>query len=254
MEHRLWKLVVVGAIVACMAATAMAQQRVIVNADYGVGNRYRADVTAQVQAMVRGNQLSFVVTNQTLGIDPDRGQRKNLCIHVRERNGRVSEYRFQENETVNLRFDWEFDHMLRDDAQRRFDDAYGHWLDARHRQDWDEVDAREKLMREIMYNNRIPPETPFDDVASPEWEHAREGWGRGLRIERAMYGTDTRTVDVTGKLQSMVRDNHLEFRVTADTIGTDPAEGRFKRLFVTYTFNGDRREIAVDEKSVLRIP
>jgi hypothetical protein len=254
MDCKFWKLIAVGTIVAGMTAAAVAQERAIVSADYGVGNRYRADVTSQVQAQVRGRELHFVVTNEVLGIDPERGQRKNLCIHVRERNGRVSEYRFQENETVNLRFDWEFERVLPEDAQRRFDDAYGRWLDARHRQDWADVDILEKLMREIMYSNRIPPETPFDDVASPGWERRREGVGRGLRIERAVFGADTRTVDVTGRLQSMVRDNRLEIRVTTDNLGTDPAEGRVKHLLVTYTYNGERREVSVDEKSVLRIP
>jgi len=254
MSKKLWRDIAFGLIVACVAAAAVAQDRVILSADYGVSNRYRADVTAQVQAMVQGRALNFVVTNQALGIDPDRGQRKNLCIRVRERNARVSQYCFQENETVNLRFDWQYERALPDDEQRRYDDAYGRWLGARHRQDWDDVDILEKLMREIMYANHIPPETPFDDVASPRWDRPREGWERGLHIERALYGTDTRTVDVTSRLQSMVRDDRLELHVTADNIGTDPAEGRFKRLYVTYFFGGQRREIAVDEKSMLRIP
>ena len=252
MNSKAWKLIAVSAIVAGMTAAAGAQERIIVSADYGVGNRYRADVTSQVQSMVQDRGLNFVVSNRALGLDPDRGERKNLCIRVRERNGRISEYRFQEGETVSLRFDWQYEHVLSQDAQRDFDHGYARWQDARRRGDSDEVKSLERGMRKIMSNNRIPPDTPFDDLASPGWERMPEE--RGLRIERATYGADTRTVDVTSRLQGMVRNNSLAMRVTDDNLGGDPAYGQLKRLFVVYFYNGQRRELAVDEKSVLRIP
>jgi hypothetical protein len=254
MNTKVWKLTAVSMIVAGMIATAAAQERVIVSADYGVGNRYRADVTSQVLSLAQDRALNFVVSNRTLGVDPDRGRRKNLCIRVRERNGRISEYRFQDGETVSLRFDWQYENVLSEDAQRNFDNAYGRWQDARRRSDWNDVDRLERKMRDIMSDNRIPPDTPYDDVASPAWDRMQEPRDAGLHIERATYGTDTRNVDVTGRLQGMVRNNSLEMRVTSDNLGGDPAHGQLKRLFVVYFYNGQRRELAVDEKSVLKIP
>ena len=135
--------------------------------------RYRADVTSQLQSKVQDRALNFVVSNHALSVDPDRGRRKNLCIRVRERNGRISEYRVQEGETVSLRLDWEYENVLSEDAQRDFDKAYGRWQDARHRSDWHEVERLQRRMRDIMSRNLIPPDVPFDDVASPEWEGRR---------------------------------------------------------------------------------
>jgi hypothetical protein len=51
----------------------------ILNASYGYGYRI-ANVTAHLQQMVRGGQLSVYVDNDSMGSDPAPGTRKSLTV------------------------------------------------------------------------------------------------------------------------------------------------------------------------------
>ena len=51
--------------------------------------------------------------------------------------------------------------------QAKFDSYYQRWLQYRATNNRDEVVSMERRMRDIMVNYRIPPNTPFDQVASP---------------------------------------------------------------------------------------
>jgi hypothetical protein len=51
----------------------------ILSATYGYGNRM-ANVTQRLQQMVRGNQLSVYVDNDSMGSDPAPGMRKSLTV------------------------------------------------------------------------------------------------------------------------------------------------------------------------------
>jgi hypothetical protein len=73
------------------------------------------------------------------------------------------------------------------------------------------------------------------------------GWGhdtggavpRGrVEIISAQYGDGRDRHDVTSRLNSMVRDGRISTRVTNDTMGSDPAPGRRKTLWVTYHVGG----------------
>ena len=61
-------------------------------------------------------------------------------------------------------------------------------------------------------------------------------------------------MDNTSRPPRMERNNSLEMRVTDDNLGGDPAYGLLKRRFIVYFYDGQRRELAVDEKGVLRMP
>jgi hypothetical protein len=163
----------------------------VVRADYGSGNSFR-DVTVQVTALIRNNQLNFQVTNAGLGGDPAPGRVKQLRLQVRSERGDVQMLTFNENDTVSL--------------------AIG--------------------------------------------SGGGGGYpgGGGLRILRAEYGVGERLVDVTGRLNSQIRDGQLSLRVTNDTMGRDPAQEHRKQLTVWYVYNGRTAQITVPEKSVITLP
>ena len=92
------------------------------------------------------------------------------------------------------------------------------------------------------------------------------GWDRGygnsggygrfdtLRILSARYGDDGRFIDVTRRLQSYVRGDRLHLRVDNYSMGGDPYVGEDKRLYLTYEFRGQRREVRVREGRDLNLP
>lgn len=57
--------------------------------------------------------------------------------------------------------------VLAPEWQAKFDSYYQRWLQYRATNNRDEVVSMERRMRDIMVNYRIPPNTPFDQVASP---------------------------------------------------------------------------------------
>lgn len=250
------KVLAVGILWSCLAGLAAGQDgRTIVVAAYGVANRERADVTPRVQSMVRNGTLSFVVSNDALGGDPERGAVKDLSIVVREATGRISEFHFREGQSVNLQVgDGGYSQSrLPEDVQYRFDSFYGRWLEYQQQRDRDEAEQMERRMRRIMRDYNIPPDTPFDSVAWGGTGPARPN-RNDLRIERATYGAGNSTVDVTNRLQAMVRGNTLQVRVTNDDLGGDPAPEHHKALFVSYFYQGQSGQTFVNEGDYLKIP
>ena len=77
---------------------------------------------------------------------------------------------------------------------------------------------------------------------------------RGLRILRASYGAEGQFVNVTDALRSRVDEGHLFLHVDNYSMGGDPLPGEHKWLRVLYMFDGQRRNVVVDEKTDLRLP
>ena len=79
-----------------------------------------------------------------------------------------------------------------------------------------------------------------------------------LKILKAQYGVfssdSPALVDITDKLAAMIKDANLEVRVNNDLPGIDPAPGTYKKLNVTYSFNGHVDNIDVEENKVLKLP
>jgi hypothetical protein len=75
-----------------------------------------------------------------------------------------------------------------------------------------------------------------------------------VRIIRAYYGVQRRTVDVTDLLRSRMREGTLAFVVTNEALGGDPAIGADKVLIVVYRFEGRETAAAVREGNTLTIP
>lgn len=55
---------------------------------------------------------------------------------------------------------------LSPDDQREFNKEYGKWQEANQRNDRDDVDKHARKMEDIMARYRIPPDTPFDTIAT----------------------------------------------------------------------------------------
>lgn len=90
------------------------------------------------------------------------------------------------------------------------------------------------------------------------------GWGHesgsgatrgGVTIVSAQYGEGADRIDVTSRLRSMVRNGRISIRVTNDAMGSDPAPGRPKILWVTYHVGGrGQQQTKVYEKQQLTLP
>lgn len=87
-------------------------------------------------------------------------------------------------------------------------------------------------------------------------EHREEGYRpeRGLRILRAYYGAEGQFMNVTEALRSRVDDGRLFLHIDNYSMGGDPLPGQRKWLRVLYTFNGERRNVVVEEKTDLQLP
>jgi len=96
-----------------------------------------------------------------------------------------------------------------------------------------------------------------DRPPSYEGREQRESEGRdpdGLRIIRAYYGVQGRTMDVTEFVRSQVRRDSVSFLVANRTLGGDPAIGADKVLIVVYRFQGVESAAAVREGFMLTLP
>ena len=198
-----------------LAGSARAQGGEFVGAEWGVPGS-RVDVTARVRTFVHDGVLQLEVTRFNLGIDPAPHQNKTLIIRVRHWDGDVKEYSYPERSTVNLE------------------------LDPENRGERREEHAREERGEE---HNR-------DDRREESYEH-RE---RGLRILRAYYGAEGQFINVTEALRSRIDDGRLYLRVDNYSMGSDPLPGARKWLRILYSYQGERRNATVPEKTELQLP
>ena len=125
--------------------------------------------------------------------------------------------------------------------------------------------ARNRRNEELEFNFR---EGAFVDVRKFEVRRDRDDWddrggnygGRdrddwnGLKIIRAYYGIQGRTINVTDLLRSRARDGALNFLVTNSAFGGDPAVGADKYLIVIYRYQGKEAATFVREGNTLTIP
>jgi hypothetical protein len=93
----------------------------------------------------------------------------------------------------------------------------------------------------------------WDDRPANLGDRDRDDWNN-LRIVRAYYGVQGRTVNVTEILRSRVRDGVLSLVVTNSALGGDPATGADKVLIVIYRYQGNETATAVREGNTLTIP
>lgn len=75
-----------------------------------------------------------------------------------------------------------------------------------------------------------------------------------LKIIRAFYGVQGRTVNVADLLRDRARDGRIRFVVSNESLGVDPAPGMEKVLIVVYSYQGNETATAVREGNTLTIP
>jgi hypothetical protein len=69
------------------------------------------------------------------------------------------------------------------DDQRKFDNYYSHWIDARQKNDRDEIISQEKRMQSLMARYGIPQEVPYDRIASGGAGYDADRFGNGRHYE-----------------------------------------------------------------------
>jgi len=74
-----------------------------------------------------------------------------------------------------------------------------------------------------------------------------------FRIDKATYGKDNNVIDVTDKLQQMVKNNSLEITANNSLAG-DPIVGTAKELVIDYAINGITKKEIIKEKETKIIP
>ena len=114
-----------------------------------------------------------------------------------------------------------------------------------------EFDYKEGGFIEVRTFNVRPDD--FDDRQSNSGGQYQDD-SSGLRVVRAYYGVQGRTVNVTELLRSRVQNGALSFVVTNSAFGGDPAPGYDKLLIVVYRYQGTESATAVREGNTLSLP
>jgi hypothetical protein len=122
---------------------------------------------------------------------------------------------------------------------------------------------RKNEERQFDYNEDGFVEARMFNVRHDDWDDRPANYGNrdrdrddwnSLKIIRAYYGVQGRTVNVTEVLQSRIRDGVLSFVVTNSALRGDPAIGADKILIVVYRYQGKESATAVNEGNTLTIP
>lgn len=216
-----------AACILILVGSAAAQGGQLVSAEWGVPGR-RVDVTAQVRTFIHDGIMRFQVTRFNLGIDPAPHVDKELIIRVRHWNGEVDAFNYPERSTVNLELDPE--------------GSYERW----ERRDGDRDDRDRDHDRDR--------DRDRDEDRDRDRDRDRDHHEHGLRILRAYYGAEGQFVNVTDAVRQHVADGRLFIHVDNYNLGVDPLPGRRKWLRVLYYFDGDRHNVAVEERTDLQLP
>lgn len=239
----------------------------IVRADYGAGNSW-VDVTERVRSLVEGNRLTFTVNSANLDEVRRRGRNRTLRLQLKDSQGRNRLMTFRDNQQVRLQvFDTEqaglhINRAIYASGTRALD------VTARLNSQIRGEQLRMQVNNQTMGGDPAPGQSKtltVNYVISGRHQQAvlREGdtlhltngkMQQGtLQIDRATYGSNYRTVDVTRRLSSQIQGNQLNLQVDSDSMGGDPAPGRDKRLTVDYAVNGQKNQIVVNDGDMLRL-
>ena len=205
-------LLVLAAATFLSSTVAQAQYRqdegefVILSAQYGT-YEHHVDVTDRLRELARHDR-TFVMGNNTFGVDPDYGRVKVLRIFARGPHGHERMFEFREGSVI-------------DGSQFR---GWG-------RGDW----------------GRGGWSGRWEGDRDEDRDHDRDrGYDRDRRDEgqyvilSASYGTERRHVDVTDRLKQLARSDR-SFVMDNNTFGVDPDYGRRKVLRI-YARGPDGRE------------
>ncbi|WP_031499643.1 hypothetical protein [Bryobacter aggregatus] len=273
----LTRAVVFGAL--CFSLFAQQEFRIL-RAEYGVDNRW-TDVTERVQNLVRGDGVEFRVDGETL-IDPLPGVQKTLRIRY-SYQGRMRTESFPDLANVRLG-NPSRDFSRGNNAGGRFNRGglaitraeYGagnRWADVTNlvSRSMQGGGVRMNVTNETMGGDPAPAnlkslrveyryEGQQRNLTVPEGGQLvlPEGSGNqdesGLRILDASYGVQGRKKNVTNQLNSALRNDRLNMRVSNANLGGDPYPGPDKELYVRYSYRGREYESYTQEGMLLNLP
>lgn len=192
----------------------------ILQAVYGTSEQY-VDVTQRLRELARSDQ-AIALTNDTFGVDPHRGQRKTLRIHVRSRDGQTRLFEYPEGSTI--------------DGARFTGWGGGNWGNEGWNGGWHGQGG-----------GYAPGNHPGGYPAGP-------GAASRLEIVQAVYGVGNAAVDVTDRMRPLVQGDRLSAKVGNDLAGYDPAPGIPKMLWLTYRLHGREYRVNVRESDYLHLP
>ena len=198
----------------------------IISALYGTAER-NVDVTERLKELARSDR-EFRMGNRSFGIDPHPNRIKTLRIFARGPRGEMRTFEYSEGSLVDGAL---FKSWSRGNWGNRGDYKGGWGSDNRN-------DNRSGSRNDNRSDNR--------DRYSDNGQ---------LTIINAYYGIESRKIDVTRHLRSLVRDGRLDLRVENDALGgADPVPNVAKFLWVTYTVNGGRSQtVRVEERAWLNL-
>lgn len=244
----------------------------ITRARYGANNRF-ADVTNRLNAAIRNNSLSMQVNNDTMGGDPIPDVAKTLTIAYTY-NDRSEEVVLHENQQVNLPNSYSDPRNYSENGLQINRAVYG----------WENhtADVTSRLNQQVQGDRlslRVSDENMGGDPAPGHGKTLTVQYtidGRasnstvkqddmlylpsnnynqsGLQINRAVYGWENRTADVTSRLNQQVQGDQLNLQVTDENMGGDPAQGHSKKLTVDYSRNGQTSQMVTNQGDTLHIP
>jgi len=245
----------------------------ILRADYGADGRF-ADVTGLLAGQIQDGRLSMMVDNASMGGDPADNHRKTLTVWY-VADGRPAMETVGEGGMLSLPAEADFFQG----RLRVMRAQYG--ADFRY---FDVTGRLNSLIQDDQLNLRIDNGTMGGDPAPDRRkrltviylfdgrmyralvdEHGSldlpeggiplaENPSAALEILHATYGAEGQRADVTDRVRAFMSGNRLEFQVSNDALGGDPAPGLHKQLRVIYRWRGVRYEAVAAEGATLAIP
>jgi hypothetical protein len=238
----------------------------ILKATYGVSLAW-LDVTAKVKSLVSAGTRQIAAGNDLVGDDPASGVVKRLRVEF-VLDGRQQAVEANEGQTLELPAGSEvvkalYGHLPGSDP---------HWLD---------VTAKVKSlvaggMRQISAGNHLAADDPAPNLVKQLrvtfrlngrlWTaEAPEGEMLDVpadaEVEKALYGRlpvqapgPVLSVDLTAKLDALVKNGQLSVQVGNGLVDSDPAPFVPKELRVEYVFNGVIKQTANHEGEMITLP
>nr|WP_315476869.1 hypothetical protein [uncultured Undibacterium sp.] len=199
----------------------------ILRALYGTAER-NVDVTDRLKELA-GNDRNFRMGNRSFGVDPHPNRVKTLRIYARGSRGEMRTFEYSEGGLVDGAM---FKSWGRGNWGNRGDHKGG-WGDGDDRN----YDGRNDNRNSDRHGNRD-----------------RYAESKQLTIVNAYYGIESRKMDVSRQLRSLINNGRLELRVENNILGGDPAPDVAKFLWVTYSINGGRTQtVRVEERGWLNL-
>ncbi len=119
--------------------------------------------------------------------------------------------------------------QMSSDDQRKFNDEYRKWQESTAKNDRDDIEKHARKMEEIMARYNIPPNTPFDEIATANGYAPRYNY---RDFQRRLSPDDQQKFDKT-------YDHWLHERSENDRNGMAKEEGKMQEIMARYNIPRD---------------